>query len=284
MIADPDTNIVFVADTLEREFPSVASGLRSILERHGIPLSTIPGTRSVWCRDYMPIQTSKDRFVQFRYEPDYLTGKYLPLRADGQIGPHLPHVKNCTRSEIVLDGGNVVGWGDKVILCDKVFAENPDRKRPVLLEMLEQELEVDHVIVIPTEPGDVVGHADGIVRFIKGDVVLANDYSEVDRGFQAALTGILTGAGLEVVQLPYRPRAGRARAIPSAFGCYINYLRVGRLVVLPRFGISEDDETLALARQVFADSSVESLDCSDLSEEGGVLNCVTWTIGCESGD
>ncbi len=44
MIADSDTNVVFVADTLERRFPAVYRGLASILREHAIPLRTIPGT------------------------------------------------------------------------------------------------------------------------------------------------------------------------------------------------------------------------------------------------
>ena len=59
MIADHETNIVFVADTLEREFPAVSSGLKDIFGRHDIPLRTIPGTRSIWCRDYFPIQVAR---------------------------------------------------------------------------------------------------------------------------------------------------------------------------------------------------------------------------------
>ena len=82
-------------------------------------LRTIQGTLDVWCRDYMPIQVSVDRFVQFRYAPDYLTGKFRHLRADGEIGPTLPWVQNCVRSEIVLDGGNVVAWEDRAIVTDK---------------------------------------------------------------------------------------------------------------------------------------------------------------------
>jgi hypothetical protein len=108
MIADSETNVVYVADTLELKFPAVYQGLKTILESHGIPLGVIPGTRDIWCRDYMPVHVTKQQFGQFRYAPDYLTGKYRHLRADGEIGPNLPLVKNCVRSEIVLDGGNVV--------------------------------------------------------------------------------------------------------------------------------------------------------------------------------
>lgn len=39
--------------------------------------------------------------------------------------------------------------------------------------------EVERVIVIPTEPGDVVSHSDGDVRFIGSDVVPVNDYRKV---------------------------------------------------------------------------------------------------------
>ena len=278
MIADHETNAVFVADTLEHEFPAVYTGLSEILGHHEIPLRTISGTRSIWCRDYMPIQVAEDRFVQFRYAPDYLTGKYRHLRADGQIGPDLPDVQNCGLSDIVLDGGNVVGGSDQVIVCDKVFRENPKWKPSELLRKLKDLLGVEQVIDIPTEPGDIVGHADGVVRFINGNVVLANDYEVIDGRYGAALKRRLRRAGLEVVEIPYRPLVRKARGIPPASGCYINYLKVGRLIVLLRFGLPEDEEARRQVQCFFPDSDVQSLDCSSLSPEGGVLNCATWTV------
>ena len=280
MIADLETNVVFVADTLEREFPAVYSGLRDILGRHEIPLREIPETRSIWCRDYMPIQVSEDRFVQFRYAPDYLVGKYRHLRADGQIGLGLPHVKNCERSEIVLDGGNVVGGRDRVIVCDKIFAENAGWAESDLIRRLGQLLEVGQVIVIPTEPGDIVGHSDGVVRFCSEETVLANNYRNVDVRYQTALRRVLKRAGLVVIELPYRPKSGRIRGIPPAFGCYINYLRAGQVVVVPRYGLSEDTDVLSSLMVAFPDSDVWSLDCSDMSREGGVLNCASWNVRC----
>ncbi len=140
MIADSDTNVVFVAGSLERRFPTVYRGLASILSGHAIPLRTIQETRQVWCRDYMPIQVAEDGFVQFRYGPDYLTGKYRHLRADGEIGPKLPWLAGCLRSGVVLDGGNVVGWGDRAIVTDKIFRENPGRSRKVVAEDLRNDL------------------------------------------------------------------------------------------------------------------------------------------------
>lgn len=278
MIADHETNVIFVADTLKRRFPDVYQGLSSILGGHGIPLRTIPGAKQVWCRDYMPIQVGEGRFVQFRYSPDYLGGRYRHLRTDGEIGPTLAVARDCERAEIVLDGGNVVGGRGKAIVCDKVFAENPGWKPSELLRRLGDLLEVEQVIVIPTEPGDVVGHSDGVVRFIDEDVVFANDYRNVDGRYRARLMRVLRRAGLEVVELPYRPEVGTAWGIPPASGCYVNYLRVGRLIVLPHFRLPEDEMAWRRVEDGFPDFDVRRLDCCDLSAEGGVLNCATWTV------
>ena len=108
MIANRDANDLFVADTLERRFPKVHLRLISILRVQGAPLGMIPGTVDVWCRDYLLVQMAENRFVQFRYEPDNLVGEYRRLRADGAIRPTLPWLRSCVRSEVVLDGGNVV--------------------------------------------------------------------------------------------------------------------------------------------------------------------------------
>ena len=187
MIADSETNVVFVADTLEPRFPEIYRGLKEILDDHGIPFMTIPGTRDIWCRDYMPVQVNEDHFVQFRYAPDYLAGKYRPLRADGEIGPTLPWIKNCVRSEIVLDGGNVVKWTDRVILTEKIFEENPEWGHRRLLAELERLLEVERIILIPPETGDITGHADGMVRFVHDGTTIVGDYRRLDPGYREVL-------------------------------------------------------------------------------------------------
>lgn len=278
MIADGDTDVVYVADTLGRRFPEVHRGLTSILRDHGIPLRAIPGTRQVWCRDFMPIQVADERFVQFRYAPDYLVGRYRHLRADGEIGPKLPWVRNCLRSGAVLDGGNVVRWRDKVIMTEKAFAENRGWVRRELLAELEQLFEVGQVVVIPPEQGDVTGHADGVVRFVAETTVVLNDYRRLDPGYRGVLRRRLRRAGLEVLEVPYRPAPESSGGMPSAVGNYINYLRVGRLIVIPCFGLPEDERARASLAEAHPGVVIENLECRELAAEGGVLNCSTWTV------
>ena len=233
MIADHETNVVFVADTLEPRFPEVFQGLREILADHGIPFGVIPGTRDIWCRDYMPIQVGNDRFVQFRYAPGYLRGRYRHLRRDEEIGSTLPWVQECVRSEIVLDGGNVVKWSDRVIMTEMIFDENPEWGRQKLLAELERLLEVERIILIPPEPEEVTGHADGIVRFVDGETVLVNDYRDVDCDYRACLLRRFRENAIDAVEVPYRPGSGLFQGMPSAVGAYVNFLEVGPVPHLP---------------------------------------------------
>ncbi|CAN5880196.1 hypothetical protein BH23PLA1_BH23PLA1_39060 [soil metagenome] len=218
MIADCDTNVVFVADALERRFPAVYRELASILAEHAIPLRTIPGTLDVWCRDYLPIQVSEDRFVQFRYAPDYLSGKYRRLRADGEIGPTLPWIRNCVRSEIVLDGGNLVAWGDRAIVTEKVFRENRSHSRAEVRNALMNVLGLAELIVVPQESQDRIGHADGMVCWLGERTVLINDYSSVGKDFRRKIHESLDWHQLEIVELPYEPQPGGRDGIPTAAG------------------------------------------------------------------
>jgi agmatine/peptidylarginine deiminase len=277
MIADCDTNVVFVADCLPIKFPQIYHGLRSILTEHGVPLELIPGTRDIWCRDYMPIQVAEDRFVQFRYAPDYLSGKYRHLRADGEIGPTLPWIKECVRSEIVLDGGNVVKWTDKVIMTEKVLDENPGSGRKLKAE-LERLLEADRVILIPPEPGDVTGHADGIVRFVDDNSVVVNDYRRIEPDYRGQLLTRLRRAGLKVVEISFTPKLTSRKGMPSAVGNHLNFLQVKDVLIVPTYTAVDSHQIESALRAAYPESRLTFLYCRNLAEEGGALNCCSYSI------
>jgi agmatine deiminase len=283
MIADHETNVVYVADTLEKRFPSVHRGLHAILQEHGIPLRIIPGTRDIWCRDYMPIQVSEDRFVQFRYAPDYLTGKYRHLIANGEIGPGLPFLKNVVRSENVLDGGNIVAWNGRAFLTEKIFRENPGLSRLAVVDRLKRDLGVPELILIPQEPFDPIGHSDGMVCWLDERTVLINDYSKVSQSFRSRMQRCIGRHALDFIELPYDPASSASGGIPSATGNWMNFLRVRDVLVVPTFGTQEDQHALGILCDLHPRSSVETIDCHELAAEGGVLHCVTWQSSDHAG-
>jgi agmatine deiminase len=277
MLTDLDCATVYVSDLLEGRHLGLSNGLRAVLSKHCVRLRTVVGTRDIWCRDYMPVQVDLGNFVRFRYDPGYLKGYEHLLTRPCDITP-INGLGQCVDSDIVLDGGNVVGWGSRCIVTDRLFRENPRVCRDELLGRLRELLEVDEVIVIPKEPYDEVGHADGVVRFLDDRLVVINDYSQVASWYRRRLTSVLRRAGLDWVELPYRPEDEIVNGIPSAVGCYTNFLMVRGLAVVPAFGLTEDQAALRVIEENIRDTAVVLLECTDLARGGGVLNCATWTV------
>ena len=275
MIPDWETNRLFLSDRLGIRFPALFASLCSLLK--GVSIEIIPGTSDIWCRDYMPIQIDEGKFCQFVYSPDYLLGHERLITPAEKC--RLPFMEDYRQEEINLDGGNVVASRTKVILTDKVYTENPSNARRRLTDRLEQIFQAE-CIFIPKQAGDDVGHSDGVVRFVAEDRVLVNDYSGVDPGYGAKVGKLLERHGLEVETLPmFEEKHKRRRGdLLSAVGIYINYLRVGDVVVIPAFDRPEDEAALEKVRHVMPDARVFQLPCRSLAEEGGVLNCVSWTI------
>lgn len=274
VISDWDATHILISDRLPGEEPELVVSLRSKLPSAGF--ETIIGTNDIWCRDYMPVQVGTNAFVQFSYRPDYLRGyEYLITRPDSC---RLPFMQEYRAESIVLDGGNVVASQAKVILTDKIYSENPSIAKAMLRSRLAELFQAD-CIVIPREPIDPIGHADGMVRFIAEGRVLMNDYSALAPKFGDTLRSLLERKGLVVETLPmFQEANGRLDAIPSAVGLYINYLRVGRVIILPAYDCPEDQAALLKMQQVLPEATIGQVLSRSLAEKGGVLNCVSWTI------
>jgi agmatine deiminase len=224
----------------------------------------------------MPIQVDVDRFVQFKYAPDYLTGKYRNLRADGEIGPTLPFIKNCERSDIVLDGGNVVRWGDRAIVTDKIFTENSEMTRKNLTKELIHALALKELIILPREPFDLIGHSDGMICWLDERSVLINDHLTLRQSYHSHIHRILGRYSLDFVELPYDVKSGKLDGIPTAAGNWMNFLRVENLLIVPVFGLEGDGRAIEIVMKTHPRHSVETIDCRNMADEGGLIHCVTW--------
>jgi agmatine deiminase len=278
MIPEWETNYLFLSDRLEKHFPTLFANLCSLL--NCVSIEIIPDTSDIWCRDYMPIQIEEGLFCRFVYSPDYLLGhEHLITPAEKC---RLSFMEDYRQEEIILDGGNVVASRTKVILTDKVYAENPSITRRRLADRLAQIFQAE-CIFIPRQAGDDVGHSDGVVRFVAENRVLINDYSGVDPTYGAKVRKMLETHGLEVETLPMFEEKRRRRRddLLSAVGIYINYLRIGDLVVIPAYERPEDGAALEKVRHAMPDARVFQVSCRKLAEKGGVLNCISWAIKAE---
>lgn len=230
----------------------------------------------------MPVQVTQDDFVLFDYRPNYLCGHEHLVTPD-EARSLVPPDGRLRRCDINLDGGNVVAGVGKVIVTDKVYKENPGRERSVLRDQLAEVLRAE-VAVVPREPYDVIGHADGVVRFVEEGVVVANDYNEVDPRYGVRLEAALRRHGLAVERLPCFRFDESHEGIPSAVGNFANFLRIGTQVIVPAYGIPQDDLACRVLDRLLPGATVVPLRCEGLAREGGVLNCVAWTISIGRGE
>jgi agmatine deiminase len=278
MITGKESNRVFLSEKLhsDKRFTETCNVLTKLLEKHSIEYDYLISTKDIWCRDYMPIQIEKGKFVQFRYEPSYLE-ENLELQSDPKEVCKANNIQP-EFSNINLDGGNVVNWSDRAILTDRVFDENPDTSKTKLISEIEELLKVE-IIVIPQIKSDMTGHSDGLVRFIDRNTILGNDREKDFKYWKNGINKVLKENGIDYVDIPFLDH--KEKKYPDhAIGCYVNYLEVGNLIVLPIFEIenNKDKEVYDQFRQIFPNRKIETMNYNEIGFLGGLLNCTTWTI------
>ncbi|GAA4394064.1 agmatine deiminase family protein [Hymenobacter koreensis] len=274
MIAANSVARFYLADTLVQRHPATATSLTDALLKSGTTVATLPETRDIWARDFMPVLTARGHLMQFRYFPDYLRPeRWHTTITDGaavanQLG--LP----LRRSPLIVDGGNVVSRFGRVLMSDKVLRENPTVPRSQLLRMLADALEVDRIDLIPAHPDDFTGHADGLVQLLDERTALVNDYRRHEPVIWQRLLKALRRAGFDCVPLPYNPYQNRDYT--SAVGEYINYLSVGKTLIIPVYHQAEDELVMRRLQELYPDFGIIPLDGRAVARQGGVFHCVTW--------
>jgi|ERR1035437_18476 agmatine deiminase len=276
-MTDNDTNFLYLADMLPKKYLNFYTRFEKVLIDCNIPYNLLPNTKDVWAVDYMPIQIEANKFVQFIYNPDYLrtTKKWSNTISDVDAICMAINIKP-QKSPILLDGGNLVRSNDKAIMCDKVFAENRGIKERDLIKEIKNLLQVDKLIFIPTHPHDFTGHADGMVRFYEANTVLINDYSKEDIHFQIRFRMALHNAGLEYIEIPYNPYGNTKK--DYANGEYINFLQMAQVIIIPTFGIKEDQIVINQFEQLFKGKTIATVDSNDIAYDSGILNCISWNL------
>ena len=173
--------------------------------------------------------------------------------------------------DLVIDGGNVVKCGDKIVMTEKVFVENKDKSSWVVPWLLNGAFE-SQIIFLPWDKKEKYGHSDGIIHYIgKGKVLLTNyeDFSlYYYRRFRKALE-----EHFEVIPLTYNVKRKHQRS-----WAYINFLQIGSLVLVPQLGMPEDEQALEQISNALPDCEVVGIPALEAVRRGGALNCISWNF------
>ncbi len=278
MVTDLLTNTVYFSSLLPEKCPILTSSIETALQSHGIPYAYLLGTKDIWCRDFMPVQIENDRFVSYLYTPNYLQDRTgLRLQTDPEEVLQSDYnslqqiASQCVRTDLVMDGGNVVKWGHTVVMTEKVFKENKDKSREEVERILRDAFRCE-ILFLPWDRKESYGHSDGVVHYAGDGRVILTNYGDFSPSYYKRFREILD-SHFEVIPLKYQVKRKHAHS-----WAYINYLQVGKLVFVPQFGLEEDEQALEQIGCALPGHEVIGIPAVEAVRRGGALNCISWNI------
>jgi len=261
-----------------------------------------PKVQDIWARDFMPIYYRDGKVCKALYNPSYFEQKDIKYAdRDDQTGIEVADFLKLEvndfihsgKENLILDGGNFIHNGQgTAIVTNRLIGDNESLFIDEIKQVFKTKLGITNLIIVPVEYGDETGHIDGMVRFIDDKTVLvgsypskytneANNIPEADykigKQFLDNLADTLSKT-ITVIRIENSiPKDDKE--FPSAFGNYINFLRIGNKVFLPQYNISQDNEALETFHEHFSELQIIPIktDIDKLSSLGGVLNCISWT-------
>jgi len=284
-IHDEVTNVVYFSPWLKDNkegHPEFYKRLKDVLNEMEIESKELKSTNDYWARDYMPIQLGENEFLKYRYYPDYLvksknkkdietiTDATKVLRGMGI---------SCRSTDLIIDGGNMVPCGPYIVMTDKVYSENRKKKDDVDFKAL-LESELGHpVIIIPWTPheDDVYGHSDGFIKWCGDNRILMGNHGDCYPEEAASICRILESYGFEVTEMRFKGKVDKP--CYDLNWAYINFLQVGKNIIMPKFNIEEDAIAQQYIQEAFPDCCIRQIKMAEeIAKEGGALHCLSWNV------
>ncbi len=278
MTTDNLTNTVYFSDLLPKKCPILNQHIVEVLETNKIRYAYLSETKDIWCRDFMPIQIEEDLFVFYKYTPDYLqTPYYRRIQTNPEKVFQAPQnrleqvAQNAITIDLVIDGGNVVKCGDTIVMTEKVFVENKDKTRTEVERILKDAFRCD-ILFLPWDQKETFGHSDGVVHYAGHGKILLTNYGDFSPYYYNRFRKVLEKQ-FEVIPLKYETKRRHARS-----WAYINFLQIGKLILVPQLGLEEDKQVLEQIANALPDCEVVGIPSLEAVRRGGGLNCISWNV------
>ncbi len=255
-------------------------------------------TNDTWARDFGPITTYQNG------EPlllDYgFNGWGLKFRAcdDNQITARLQMVgafgdSICEMPGLVLEGGSLESDGRGTLLTTRACLleanRNPHLSRTEIEQRLQQDLGVSRILWLNhgyLAGDDTDSHVDTLARLAPDHTIIYQScddpqdehYVEL-KAMAEELAALRTSDGhpFKLCALPW-PEACYAQDGHRLPATYANFLIINGAVLVPVYGLPQDDAALAIIGSVFPDREIVAIPCRQLIEQHGSLHCVTMQI------
>lgn len=191
---------------------------------------------------------------------------------------------------LVLEGGALETDGEGTLLTTAECLLSPNRNPHLGREDLEAELRewlgVDRILWLHhgyLAGDDTDSHIDTLARFVNPTTIAyvrcddpEDEHYAAFQQMERELRQFRTREGdpYTLVPLPW-PDACHAEDGHRLPATYANFLILNEAVLLPTYGVPQDETAVNVLRECFPNRAVEPIDCRPLIEQHGSLHCIS---------
>ncbi|MFN2362335.1 MAG: agmatine deiminase family protein [Marinobacter sp.] len=251
-----------------------------------------------WARDHGPIAVSGadgPQLLDFRFNA---WGRKFPWEKDNALNRHLANFGSFGTTplvpvEFVLEGGSIESDGQGTILttseCLLTPSRNPSMDRASIEHLLGETLGADRILWLNhgyLAGDDTDSHIDTLARFCAEDHICYLACPDVSDEHYSALAAMeeelqqfrqADDQPYKLTPLPW-PDAIHGDDGERLPATYANFLVINGAVLMPVYGVPQDDDALRILAGLFPDREMIPVNCRPLIRQHGSLHCVTMQI------
>ena len=246
-------------------------------------------TNDTWARDCSVLSVEEDNKVKLL---DFVfTGWGGKFEADKDnamsknIAKH--YSANMQSYDFILEGGGVESNGEGIVLTTSECVLNKNRNHTLnsveITQKLASYLGASEILYLNhgyLAGDDTDSHIDTLARFCDEKTIMyvkcedeSDEHYKELKLMENELKEFESSHGFKLVPLPMSDAMFYDdERLPST---YANFLFVNGAVIVPTYGVSQDEKALEIFRATFQDRDIVGVDCSVLVRQHGSLHCVT---------
>lgn len=189
--------------------------------------------------------------------------------------------------DFILEGGAIESNGEGLLLTTSECMLNPNRNSAYTKEqttqLLKEELGVSEVLYLDygyLAGDDTDSHIDTLARFVDEKTIMyltckdkEDEHYEALLKMENQLKEFAASHDLNLIALPFTDAIYYdGERLPAT---YANFLIINGAVLVPTYGVKQDEEALAIFRDFFKEREIIGVDCQPLIRQHGSLHCVT---------
>jgi agmatine deiminase len=265
---------------------------------NGVVHTVAVPTNDTWARDFGPLTLTNGthhRLVDARFNA---WGVKFDSALDDQVNRHL-HSGGLFGDlpldplDLVVEGGALETDGRGTLLATRHCLLNPNRNGDVSTPWMETRLRthlgIDRFLWLDhgaLEGDDTDGHIDTLARFCSDEHIVYQGCDQPADSHYSELQAMAQelselerrdGTAYRLTELPWPAplHTPEGRRLPAT---YANFLVTNQAVLVPIYGVPQDNEACETLGACFPGRQVRPVHCRPLLAQGGSLHCLTMQL------